>query len=96
MSVVDLSPIKAVRMIEEPTPIKVEEYVRNERLQEKSLNNDFSLSDVAPKNLDPVFLNLEETNEFEMRIQRNKELMDQLGQITKRDMEYRQKIENLK
>jgi hypothetical protein len=85
----DISPIQeAISIRVEPTPIKVEDYVRNESLQENS-NNDFSLSDVVPKNLDPVFLSLEETNEFEKRIERNKGLMDQLSQITKRDLEYR-------
>jgi hypothetical protein len=43
-----------------------------QNIQEQSVNQDFSLSDVAPKNLDPIFLNLEETNEFEKRIERNK------------------------
>jgi hypothetical protein len=55
----DISPIReAVNILVEPSPMmKVEDYVRNERLQENS-NNDISLSDVAAKNLDPVFLNL--------------------------------------
>ena len=50
-----------------PSPIKVNDYIRNERLQE-NLNYDFSLADVAPKNLDPIFLSLDDTNEFEKRI----------------------------
>lgn len=58
-------------------------------------NNNTELSFKATENLQPSF-RAGLKNEFDVRNERNQALMEQLQQITKRDAEYKSRIENIK